>query len=278
MSQANPPAVLCFSGNDPTGGAGLQADIEALAGVGCHAAPVVTALTVQDTHNVRHFEAVSSSLVQAQAQAVLEDMPIRCFKLGMLGSVENVEVIHALIRAHPHIPVVLDPILKAGGGGELAGGALREAMRELLFPLTTVLTPNSEEARSLAPQASTLDACAEALLAQGCRLVLITGTHENSTTVDNHLYAAHRLRETFSWQRLDGCYHGSGCTLAASIAGLLARGLEPFDAIHKAQEYTWRALKAGYRVGTGQHLPNRLFREAMNEPIVGGSGRVEVKM
>ena len=98
-----------------------------------------------------------------------------------------------------------------------------------------------------------------AILEAGVEFVLITGAHENTPTVKNTLYANHRVMETFTWDRLEGSFHGSGCTLAASIAGLLAQGLEPFTAIHEAQEYTWQALAAGYRIGMGQQIPNRLF-------------------
>ena len=122
-----------------------------------------------------------------------------------------------------------------------------------------MLTPNSLEARALAHGADSLDACAMALLECGCEFVLITGTHENTPKVINSLYSNNRLLETFTWERLAGSFHGSGCTLAASIAGLLAQGLEPFSAIHEAQEYTWETLNNSYRVGMGQALPNRLF-------------------
>lgn len=259
MSQNDIPVVMTFAGNDPSGGAGIQADIEAIASMGCQAAPVITALTVQDTRNVVRFEPVGSTLVVEQARAVLEDMPVACFKLGMLGSVENVEAIHTILSDYPEIPVVIDPILRAGGGNELAGEELLDAMTELLLPLATVLTPNSEEARRLAPEADTLDACGQELLATGCELVLITGTHENTASVDNSLYGSMRKLETFSWERLPHSYHGSGCTLASAIAGLLGQGLEPFTAIYEAQEYTWETLKHGYRIGMGQHQPNRLF-------------------
>ena len=253
------PVVMALSGNDPTGGAGIQADIEALASMGCHTAPVITALTVQDTQGVQRFQATDCTLLVEQARAVLEDMPVAAFKIGMIGSVENVECIHSLLTDYPQIPVVLDPILSAGGGGSLADDEMEDALRTLLLPQTTILTPNSIEARALASEADTLDACAQELLDLGCEYVLITGTHEHSPTVENRLYAEHRRLETFTWERLPGSYHGSGCTLASSIAGLLAQGLEPFSAVHEAQEYTWETLQQGYRIGMGQLLPNRLF-------------------
>jgi len=260
MSQTNEiPVVLTFAGNDPTGGAGILADIETIASMGCHAAPVITALTVQDTQNVISFEEVDSILVMEQARAVLEDMPVSCVKIGMVGSAENAAAIHSVLADYPEIPVVLDPVLRAGGGTPLADEELVDAMIELLFPLATVLTPNSQEARRLCSEADSLDACAQELMDMGCEFVLVTGTHESTPEVVNKLYGNKRFLEAFQWSRLPESYHGSGCTLASAIAGMLAHGVDPFTAIHEAQEYTWEALKNGYRLGMGQHLPNRLF-------------------
>jgi hydroxymethylpyrimidine/phosphomethylpyrimidine kinase len=255
----NIPVVLSFAGHDPSGGAGLQADIEAVASQGCHAATVVTALTVQDTQDVAGYMPVESSLVIAQARAILEDMPVAVFKIGMLGNIENAEAVHTILMDYPEIPVVFDPVLASGYGTDLGGEDLTEVLQSLLLPVTTILTPNGPEARALAPEADTLDACALALLDHGVDYVLVTGSHEHTTSVINRLYNGQRLIETFTWERLPHSYHGSGCTLAASIAGLLAQGLEPFTAIHEAQDYTWNSLRQGYRPGLGQHLPHRFF-------------------
>jgi len=254
---SNLPVVLVFAGHDPSGGAGIQADIEALASQGCHAATVVTALTVQDTREVSGFTPVEATHVIAQARAVLEDMPVAVIKLGMLGSVDNAAVIHTILADYPEIPVVFDPVLAAGSGTELVEPGLTEAIRSLLLPATRILTPNSLEARTLAPEADTLGACALALLDQGADYVLVTGSHEHTPAVINHLYHGQRLLESFSWERLPHSYHGSGCTLAAAIAAQLALGREPVEAVHTAQAFTWQALQRGYRPGLGQHLPDR---------------------
>jgi len=250
---------MCFAGLDSTGGAGLQADIEAVASMGCHAAPVVTALTIQDTQRVIDYTPVEATLLIAQARAVLEDMPVAAIKIGMLGDVRVIEAIHTLLTDYPDIPVVLDPVLAGGGGGNLSTPEIIDALCQLLLPQVTVLTPNSIEARALAPECDTLEACGQGLLDKGCEFVLLTGTHEDAEHVENRLFGNRRLLEAFTWERLPHSYHGSGCTLAAAIAGLLAQGLEPFTAVHEAQEYTWEALHHGYRVGMGQLLPNRLF-------------------
>ena len=256
---------MTFSGHDPSGGAGLQADIETLASQGCHAATIITAITVQDTRDVIDFTVLDAAHVITQARAVLEDLPVAAFKTGMLGSVEIVEAIHSILQDYPDIPLILDPVLASGNGTNLGETGLLEAIRVLLLPQTTVMTPNSLEARQLAPEADTLDACALALLDMGARYVLITGTHERTPHVVNSLYQGHQLLESFTWERLPQTYHGSGCTLAACIAGLVAHGLDPFQAIHEAQEFTWHALQQGYRPGMGQYLPERMFWARQDE-------------
>ncbi len=272
MPSAAVPVVLVLAGNDPSGGAGLAADIEALASMGCHAAPVVTALTVQDTRDVQALYPVEAARVVEQARAVLEDLPVAAVKIGLLASAANVAAVHTLLMDYRHLPVVLDPVLRAGGGTSLADAEVVEALRSLLLPQVTVLTPNTHEARLLAPEAVDPEACAQALLEAGCEFVLLTGTHEPAPRaphqVVNRLYGTeaggreggrHRLLESYCWERLPGQYHGSGCTLASALAGLLAQGEDPRSAARQAQEYTWEALRRGYRAGMGQLVPNRLY-------------------
>ncbi len=253
------PVVLVLAGLDPTGGAGLQADIEAIASMGSHAAPVATTITIQDTADVMGYTPLSAGLVIQQARAVLEDVPVAAVKIGMAGSVETIEAIYTLLREYIELPIILDPVLRASGGGSLASDAAAAAMKSLLFPLATIVTPNTLEARALAPEADTLDACGIALLAYGADMALVTGGDENTAEVVNTLYSNNRALERYRWERLGGSYHGSGCTLAAALAGLLAQGDEPFTAIYKAQEYTWKTLKHGYRIGMGQCIPHRFF-------------------
>jgi len=253
------PVVMTLSGNDPTGGAGIQADIETLACMGCHAAPVITTLTVQDTQDIKSYATIEIDMLIQQARVVLEDMAISAFKIGLLGAVETVEAVHTILTDYPSIPVILDPVLISGGGSNLADESIVEAMVNLLFPLTTLITPNSTEARLLAPEADNLDACAQVLQELGCQYVLITGTHENSPEVINRLYGNQQLLESYHWERLPDSYHGSGCTLASAIAGLLANGMDIQTAVNEAQDYTWQALRQGYRLGMGQLIPNRLF-------------------
>ena len=260
-----PPIVLCFGATDPTGGAGLQADILTIASMGCHPLTVVTAITVQDTGGVDDVLPIDSEWVADQARAVLEDMPVAAFKIGLLGSVENIAAIAEVISDYPDIPLVFDPVLSSGRGDELASEDMLEALRELLLPQTTILTPNSIEARRLIQDEENdednpdLAECAKRILLLGSEYVLVTGTHEHTAKVINTLYAENGLVRSDSWDRLPSIYHGSGCTLASAIAALLANGLTMEEAVKEAQEFTWQALKFGFRPGMGQHIPDRLF-------------------
>lgn len=253
------PVAMTIAGHDPTGGAGIQADIEAIISMGCHACSVVTSVTVQDTAEVIAYAPMDADLVIQQARTLLEDMPVDAIKIGMLANREIVEAVHSILVDYPDIPVILDPVMASGSGNTLMEDEMLDALLTLLLPQTTILTPNSLEARRLAPDSDTLDACAMSLLDHGCRYVLITGTHENTQQVNNTLYGNNRKLDTYSWERLESSYHGSGCTLASAIAALIAQGQEPLTALFEAQNFTWQSLQHGYQLGMGQKLPNRLF-------------------
>jgi len=259
MKPNPPPVVLVFAGSDPTGGAGLAADILALASLGCHAAPVVTAVTAQDSVGIKQFICTETELVIAQARAVLEDMPVAAFKTGMLCSRAIVAAVAAIVNDYRGIPLIVDPVQVSGHGDLLADEPLEDALRTLLLPRATLITPNTLEARALAPDADTLDACAQELMNFGCEYVLVTGTHAPTPQITHRLYGHRRLLESFSYERLRQDYHGSGCTLASACAAALAHGLEPVNAVRQGLRYTYSSLKHGYRLGMGQHLPDRLY-------------------
>ena len=260
-----PPLVLVFAASDPTAGAGIQADTLTLASLGCHPLSALTAVTVQDTAGVKGVQAVAADFLERQARTLLEDMHVAAFKIGVLGSVENVIAVAGIVADHPDIPLVFDPVLTSGRGDDFSGEAIIAAMREFLLPRTTVLTPNAPEARRLAERHADedepgIDLCAQRLVAMGAQYVLITGTHESTPEVINTLYGRDGVLRRDCWERLPGSYHGSGCTLASAIAGYLAGGAGIEDAVRDAQDYPWQTLASGFRPGRGQFIPDRFFR------------------
>lgn len=251
------PTVMCFSGLDPTGGAGIQADVETLFALGCHATPIITCLTTQSTKNALSARAVDADLMRDQALTVIADMPVNAFKIGLVSSIEGIEAIHAVVSEHPYIPVVVDPIFAAGGGFEFSATDIREVLRNLLIPLSTVLTPNLLELTRLVPNSDSADCAVTELLSSGCQNVLVTGTHDETEAVENRLYSAGGKVSNQIWPRLNGSYHGSGCTLAAAIAGYLSLDIEVVEAVRKGQNFTWQSLKHGFCPGSGQSIPDR---------------------
>lgn len=251
------PVTLCFSGLDPSGGAGLQADIEAIAAVGGHAAVVATALTVQDSNQVYDYTLVDPRLQRAQAERVLADLPVRAVKLGMLGAPEAIDNVLAVLADHPALPLVLDPVLAANSGGNLAGAHLIDALLRAL-PRTTVITPNSIEARRLAG-CDALDDAVTRLTRAGARAIWLKGGHEPGADILNRLYIDGQLVRESRLPRLPGEFHGSGCTLAAALAAGLAAGLSLVEATQRSEAFVQQALQAADRPrANGQWLPRRI--------------------
>lgn len=258
ITQEKPKVALVFAGHDPCGGAGIQADIETMSHFGVQTSTVLTALTVQDSVKVHRVQSVDSTFMTDQARAILEDMPVDVIKLGMLSSIRNIEDIHHILKDYRDIPVVVDPIIRAGDGSVLSNEEMTLAYSDLLFPLTTLVTPNSIEALKLAPEADSLFAAAQELMDDGCQYVLITGTHEATTDVCHTLYTNYQQLKHFSYPRLPHEYHGSGCTLASAASALMANGLAVSEAVEQALAYTWQRLKQGHQLGMGQFHPFRL--------------------
>ena len=251
------PLVLCLSGLDPGGGAGLQADIETIAALGGHALGVATCLTAQDTTNVVRVVPTDPALLEQQLELLLADAPPQAIKLGLLGGAEQLRLIVRTIR-RCLVPVVWDPVLRAGGGALLHGDDTLAALRRDLLSNVTVLTPNAAEARRLCPEATSLDVCGAALLQAGCRRVLITGGDEPGAEVVNTAYAPEQAPRRYTWPRLPETFHGAGCTLASAIAALLARGVDLDEALGQAQEWTQGSLQRAFAVGRGRRIPGRI--------------------
>ncbi len=252
MQASSPPVVLTLSGHDPTGGAGLQADIEAIRDQGCHPATAVTCLTVQDTTGVHGLQPVKAELLRDQALRVLADLAPAALKIGLLADSATAATVAGLLEETPDLPLVLDPVLHSGADDPLGAA---EWLQPLL-PHCTLVTPNRREARALTGRADPADA-ARRLLHRGCRAVLVTGADEAERgEVVNSLYTREGVRH-WRWHRLPGTYHGSGCTLAAALAARLALGEELQTAADRAQAYTHRTLQRAIAPGRGQRLPGR---------------------
>jgi hydroxymethylpyrimidine/phosphomethylpyrimidine kinase len=256
------PAVLVFAGLDPSGGAGLAADITAINAQGAHALPVLTVLTVQDNDRVHAIEAIASSQVAAQAQALIAKIPVAAIKLGIIGSLANAQAIREIVlqlrQQQPELALILDPVLASGHGDALAQDDPREIV-QLLLPLATVLLPNLPESAKLCPQLSSEAERVAFFLAQGCKNVLLKGGHGAGAQVVNRWFSA-QGEQSWQWPRLPGEFHGSGCTLASALAGQLALGRPMNEAMQRAQEYCQAALEAAYPIAAGQWMPQRGVR------------------
>jgi hydroxymethylpyrimidine/phosphomethylpyrimidine kinase len=252
------PVLLAVGGHDPSGGAGIQADAEAARAAGLHTCSVITSITTQDTCGIRRLSHQPAEQIAEQCRLLLTDSTVAALKVGLLGSSRTVRVITEIANEYPDLPLVLDPVLASGAGDEVTDAALLNQLRKNLLGRCTLVTPNLLEARTLSG-ASDPEACARKLLETGCRWVLVTGTHAEEVDVVNRLYGHGGGYREWDWPRLPHEYHGSGCTLASSIAARLALGRDMEDAVAEAQEYTWETLRRAVRTGQCQLTPNRLY-------------------
>ena len=253
------PVILVIAGHDPSGGAGIQADIESIANAGCHATTVITSLTTQNTNQVIDVLPQEPESFRKQIRLILEDMEIAACKIGMIGNVGLIDVIQSEL-SKIEFPIILDPVISATSGQSFADENVCEKILSSLLPLTTLITPNSEEARMLS-QSTDLNAAANKLLDYGTKAVLITGTDEDTDDVINSFYTKNNAVTDYQWERLAGTFHGSGCTLSSRITALLALGNDLKTAVEDAQAYTWNTLKHGLKLGRGQAQPDRFYEE-----------------
>ncbi len=251
--------VLVFSGLDPSGGAGIQADIQAISAAGAHPLPIITALTVQDNEHVHAVYPVEPDVLREQTRVLVQQRTrIDAIKIGIVGSAANAQVIAdvvAMLRAGDEdLPVVLDPVLASGHGDLLTKGDAVQALAPLRR-LATLITPNLPEARALCG-VDQVEAQAAVLMRDGLH-VLIKGGHGDGDTVVNSWFCATGRRD-WSWPRLPGQFHGSGCTLASAIAARLAQRIDMAAAIDGGQHYTQRCLASAFSIAPGQQIPGRM--------------------
>jgi hydroxymethylpyrimidine/phosphomethylpyrimidine kinase len=252
-----PAVVLSIAGSDPSGGAGIQADLKTFAAFGVYGAAAVTSVTVQNTVGVRDRFDLAPALVAAQIDAVLDDLPVAAAKTGLLPDAGIVSAVVERLRARPVRALVVDPVLVATSGDALAAPTTLAALRDRLLPLATLVTPNLPEASALTGLAvrtrTDMRDAAEALVRLGAAAALVKGGHlpERACDVLATSDGVHELDAP----RLDvGPTHGTGCTLSAAVAAGLARGVPLLDAVRAAKAFVRRAIEASAPLGHGSRV------------------------
>ncbi|MCM5704694.1 bifunctional hydroxymethylpyrimidine kinase/phosphomethylpyrimidine kinase [Larsenimonas salina] len=253
------PVILVLSGHDPTGGAGLMADAEAIAANGGWPVTLATAMTAQNTYGVEAVWPTPVAALERQLSALEADIAFDAIKIGLIADAEVLEFVAKVLARYSALPSVLDPVVASGTGQAMNSNVPPGALRALLDNVT-LTTPNTAELLRMSVAPDT-ERAIERLSAQNAH-VLVTGTDVDPSTdrVTHSLFHAGRAIEHWSWPRLPGSYHGSGCTLAASCAALLAKGCSIERACARAQNYTWHALEHGIGLGGGQFMPGRFWR------------------
>jgi len=247
------PRALTIAGSDPSGGAGLQADLKTFHQFGVYGEAVVTLITVQNTERVSRVECLSPDLVKQQIEAVISDIPPRAAKTGALGNAGIVETV-ASLAAHFDFPLVVDPVMFSKQGARLIEEDAWRTIAERLLPRATLITPNLEEARALT-DCEVLDVegmrrAAEALTKMGARSVLVKGGHLAGNATDVLLHAGQWFE--YSTTRVDTRHtHGTGCTYSAAITAELARGKEIPAAVESAKRFITEAILTNPGLGAG---------------------------
>lgn len=248
--------MLAIAGHDPSGAAGVQADIETISACGARCATLITVLTAQNTSRFAAVRPQRAEDLREQAQLLQADMEFAACKVGLLGNAAIANIVADVLAAQRHVPIVLDPVLRTGTGVDVADRPLLEVLEARLIAMCTIITPNHAEALALTGCVGSREA-AQHLLETGVHAVLITGADDDTPAVINTLYRRAAQPVSFEFPRLPGVYHGSGCTLSASLAAFLALGMDLHDAVQRAQEFTWKSLRAGRKIGRGQLHPDR---------------------
>jgi hydroxymethylpyrimidine/phosphomethylpyrimidine kinase len=240
-------SVLTIAGSDSCGGAGIQADLNTFAAFGVYGASVVTAVTARNTLGVQAIEPVSDAMIVAQMEAVLEDLPIRAIKTGMLPSVAAIAVLDDILSAQEKpIPMVVDPVVVEPEDREVSGDAALEAIQNHLFPMATLITPNLEEASGLTGMAinnmEQMEAAAAELLERGPRAVLLKGGRFGGSDITD-LLLTRDGKQTFSHKAFEGRFHGTGCALSSAAAAGLAMNKSLDEAVQDAIDYVQACLE-----------------------------------
>lgn len=244
------PIALTIAGSDPSGGAGIQADLKTFAEFDVYGGTVITALTVQNTRGVFGVHAVPQDFIRAQFDAIVGDLDVGAIKTGMLGDAATVRTVAEMLKRTPDTPVIVDPVMVASSGDPLLSTDAIAVLREELAPLAAVLTPNLPEAAMLLGEAIATDEAAaarqgQALLRLGARAVLVKGGHGDGPEAVDVLVTGDGVRRFAHPRIATANTHGTGCTLSAAIAAGLALGRPLNDAVAAAVDFVWRAVRSG---------------------------------
>ena len=265
MQNQTSPLILTFGATDPVGAVGIQADLASFAAMGCHGLSVVTSILIGDTARIEDIQVIDADWVTDQARLLLEDMPVAAFKVGAIGSIENVSAIAEIMSDYADVPLILDPFASALPDQGPESEELLVAMRELLIPQTTLFLASAVELSRLAEtwrepsEENSIAADTTRLIDMGCEFVFVTGMPGDVHDVTNTLFSESGMVRSDSWQRLPGAFSGAGTTLSATIAAMLANGVDVPEAVFEAQEFTHAALANAHRLGMGKMTPDRYF-------------------
>ncbi len=255
----NSPIILSIAGFDPTGGAGIQADIETARALKCRSIQLITCLTVQNTAHVFKIVAVDPDLFQYQAKILLHDIQPKVIKIGLIGDLNIAACIVKILNQFPHIPVIFDPILKSGAGDNLSSQALIHYYKKEIIPRCFLITPNCQELRLLT-DLDKIEKGAEKLLQGGVKNIIVTATddtNKNQSSIKHQLFQPQKPPQIFYKNRLAHQYHGSGCTFSMACACFIGQKESLLTALKKSFDFTEQCLINAEKVGTGQYLPCR---------------------
>ena len=261
------PAVLSIAGSDSGGGAGIQADLKTFSALGCYGATAITAVTVQNTLGVSAIHVVPVDIVIGQIKAVMDDIKPAAIKIGMIYSAELATAIALLLKDYPQVPVIFDPVMVSSSGHQLTDHGTVESLKQDLFPLVQLLTPNLNEAALITGMpVETVDdmkKAAASVIDLGCKAVLIKGGHLQGANLYDVYLDDKGTEHIFSSKAIESNNtHGTGCTLSSAIAAFLELGNDMLTAIDKAKMYVHQAIEHGKDVQTGKgHGPlNHFFK------------------
>ncbi len=244
--------ILVIGGHDPTGGAGIQADIETITSFNCHAVTLITCLTSQNTSEFKSSYSINKRVFQSQAEFLLKDIKAKVVKIGALGN-GLVEPIISILNEVGDIPIVYDPVVFTSSGGQMSSQKTQSKSKELLLKRTKLITPNLAEIYQLT-KSDSLEQAIKLFVKYGCSYILCKDLKPESRLIVNRLYKKNELINEWEINRIDGSFHGTGCNLSSAIASNIAKGIEMKVAIDEAIDFVNRKITNSLNIGKGSNI------------------------